>query len=179
MTKKDIFTIILKLFGLYSVIGVIAQLPSIYLSFYYDSINEDNLIVLVIFALNALLVFILLFKPEIIVNLFQLDRGFDDDEVPLHAFDGKLITKTALIIIALYLMVFNIGPFISEVLYSFKASVQRNDLDTLLNTLHSNSGSYELLLYYGINLLVGFLLITNHARVTNWIEKINKKNLDQ
>lgn len=177
MTKKDLFKIILKLYGLYSVIEILIQIPNISYYFYYDSGFEFNWIILTLPIVSLLIVFILLFKPEVVINLFKLDKGFENNNVPTNTFDGKQIAKIALIIIAVYLIVSNIGAFISQVLFSFKESVSQNSLESLLETFNPNPVNYQIMINSGISLLIGFILLTNHTRLASWIEKINKKNI--
>lgn len=117
------------------------------------------------------------FKPEQIIKLFKLDQGFENNEVSNNSINGKGITKIALIIIAVYLIVANIGGFISQVIFSFKASVSRNSLDVLLGAFNPNPVDYQEMISTAISLVVGFLLLTNHTRFSNWIEKINNKNV--
>ncbi|MES2587555.1 MAG: hypothetical protein V4622_01165 [Bacteroidota bacterium] len=176
MTKRDLFKIILKLYGLYSIIEVIIQIPNISFYLYYDSGNEFNWLVLTVPLVSILIIFVLLFKPEIIIGLFKLDKGFENNEVPITSFDGRGIAKIALIIIAVYLIVINIGDFISQVVFSFKESVSRNSLDSLLETFNPNPVNYQVMINSAICLLVGFILLTNHTRLSKWIEKINNKN---
>ena len=177
MTKKDLFKIILKLYGLFSFIEVVIQIPNISYYLYLDSSNEFSWIMLTVPAVSLIVVCILLIKPEIVINLFKLDKGFDNNEFTNNSFDEKGITKIALIIIAVYLIVSNIGAFISQILFSFKESVSRNSLDNLIVTFNPYPVNYQIMINSGISLLVGFILLTNHTRISRWIEKINIKNV--
>jgi hypothetical protein len=177
MTKKDLFKIILKLYGLYSIIEVVIQIPNISYYLYYDSGNEFNWLILSVPIVSLIIIYILLFKPELVINLFKLDKGFDNTNVPASTFDGKGITKIALIIIAVYLIASNLGAFISQVIFSFKESVSRNGLETLLETFNPNPLNYQVMINSGLSLLIGFILLTNHMGLASWIEKLNKKNV--
>ena len=176
MTKKDLFKIILKLYGLFSIIEVVIQIPNISYNLYFDSSNEFNWLMLTVPAVSLIVVYILLIKPDIVINLFKLDKGFENNDIPSNSFEEKGISKIALIIIAVYLIVSNVGTFISQVLFSFKESVSRNSLDSLLESFNPNPLDYQLLLSSGISLMVGFILLTNHTRISRWVEKINNKN---
>lgn len=178
MTKKDLFKIILKLFGLYSIIQLILQIPNITYYLYLQPYLDFNWLIVGTPAIYLLMIFILIFKPDQIIKLFKLDQGFENQEVSNNsAITGKGITKIALIIIAVYLIVANIGGFVSQLIFSFKASVSRNSLDRLLDTFNPNPVDYQEMISTGISLVVGFLLLTNHTRFSNWIEKINNKNV--
>jgi hypothetical protein len=178
MTKKDLFKIILKFYGLYSLIGVIVQIPNLIYYFYFDRGDGVDWLMLLIPAASILVIYLLIFRPGPVVDLFKLDKGFDNDDVSKSGFNGKGITKIALVIIAVYLIVNNIADFITQVIFSFKESVSRGALEDLLQTIRPNPFDYQIMINSGISLLIGFLLLTNHTRLSAWIEKINAKNAE-
>jgi len=177
MTKKDLFKIILKFYGLYLIIGIIIQLPSIIYYLSLDMSNDINLMMLTVPLVGLIVIYLLLFKPGSIIRLFKLADGFDNDETSKKEIDGKGITNIGLIIIAVYLIASNLGSFVSQVIFSFKESVSRNNLDRLIETFNPNPVNYEVMINSGLCLLIGFLLLTNHVRVSNWVGKINNKNV--
>lgn len=176
MTKKDLFKIILKLYGLFSIIEAVIQIPNVIFYFYLDSVNDFDRLMLIIPLVSLLVVYILLFKSDSIIQLFKLDQGFDNTEFNLASFNQQGITQLALVIISIYLIVSNIGTFITQILFAFKQSVGQNRMESLFDTFNPNPVDYQLLVSSGINLLVGFILLTNRLRLSNWIEKMNRKN---
>ncbi len=176
MTKKDLFKIILKLYGLYSLIGVLIQFSIIGYNSYYELNSYYDPSMFIVPFITLLVIGILLFKPGVIVRLFKLDSGFDNNEVSSNSLDGKSITKMALVAISIYMILENIGPFISQILFSFKKSVSRNNLDIMLESFNRHPLDYNIMISSGICLFLGFLLLTNHMRVINWIERTNEKN---
>jgi hypothetical protein len=118
-----------------------------------------------------------LFKPIYLINLFKLDKGFENNELAISAFNGKSVTKIALVIIAVFLIASNLGDFLTQIFFSFRESVKQNSLESLLSNISPYTVDFQTMFNAGINLMVGFLLLTNNTRISNWIEKMNAKNL--
>lgn len=177
MSKKDLFKIILKLYGLYYFIELFIQIQSLSYYTYTDWEGALSLIFLLLPILSAFVIYILLFKPEMIIKLFKLDQGFDNNDSGNNLLNGQAVTKIALIIIAIFLIVNNLANFVSQVLYSFKASVSTNYVNDILGEFHPDPLNYNLMISSGINLIIGLLLLTNSLRLSNWIEKLNNKNV--
>jgi hypothetical protein len=177
MSKKDLFKIILKLYGLYYFIELFIQIQSLSYYTYTDWEGALSLIFLLLPILSAFVIYILLFKSEMIIKLFKLDQGFDNNDSGNNLLNGQAVTKIALIIIAIFLIVNNLANFVSQVLYSFKASVSTNYVNDILGEFHPDPLNYNLMISSGINLIIGLLLLTNSLRLSNWIEKLNNKNV--
>ncbi|MEO9258243.1 MAG: hypothetical protein ABI207_07670 [Crocinitomicaceae bacterium] len=177
MTKNDLFKIILKLFGLYSIIELIIQIPNIIFYLYIESNDDFNWLMLLIPIMSILVIYTLLFKPESVIQLFKLDKGYDNNEATNNSINGEAISKIALVIIAVYIIVSNLGNFITQLVFSFKESVSRNSLTHTSATYIPNPVNYNLLMSSSISLIIGFLLLTNYTRLSKWIEKINNKNV--
>jgi hypothetical protein len=183
MTKKDLFKIILKLFGLYSIIILVVQLPNISFAIYYNSLDDlDNdllmLLLLIIPIVTVLTIYILLFKTDILIRLLKLDKGFDNNETFQGKLSGQEIGKIAFVIIAVYMIVNNIGDFITQVVYSFKESISTNNIESLAANPNPYPVNYILMISSALNLIFGFLLLTNYSRLSKWLDRINNKNID-
>ena len=176
MTKKDLFKIILKLFGLFSVTRIFLETPQLIFYFSYGAnyeiSPETNWYILLILGFSILITYILLFKADLIINLFRLDKGFDNDEISMITFSSKNIVKLALITISIYLIMNNIVEFVSQIVFAFKASVSQNSLEHLVKSYNPISVDYWKLTFAGVNILVGFLILTSNTRIANWIEKL-------
>ena len=110
-----------------------------------------------------------------------MDKGFDNNEVVINSIDKKDKIQIALIIISIYLIVSNISSFISQIVFEFKRSVSRkgelnNSLNDIINTYNPENVDYKLMLNSGLSILIGYLLLTNYKRLSNWIDNINNKN---
>lgn len=176
MTKKDLFKIILKLFGLFSVTRIFLEIPQLIFYFSFEANHEispeTNWYILLILGFSILITYILLFKADLIINLFRLDKGFDNDEISLITFNSKNVIKLALITISIYLIMNNIVEFLSQIVFAFKASIARNNLEAIVTSINPTSVDYWKLTFAGVNILVGFLILTSNTRIANWIDKL-------
>lgn len=176
MTKKDLFKIILKLFGLFSVTRIFLEIPQLIFYFSYETnyeiSPETNWYILLILGSLVLTTYILLFKADLIINLFRLDKGFDNDEISLITFSSKNVVKLALITISIYLIMNNIVEFLSQIVFAFKASIARNNLEAIVTSINPISVDYWKLTFAGVNILVGFLILTSNTKIANRIEKL-------
>ena len=178
MTKKDLFKIILKLYGLYSIIALFVQIPNIILYMSYDSNHDLDWLILSVPAMSVLVVYILLFQSEFLIRLFKLDQGYENNDSVKDTMNGQSISQIALVIISVFMIVSNLGDFITQIVFSFKDSISTTSLDTLKETFNPNPVNYYLMISSGLNLIFGFLLLTNYSRLSKWIDRINNKNAD-
>lgn len=177
MTKKDLFRLIIKIFGLYFVISsMFSILPFIiesvltqsdlnvqfdYSGFFWLIFNIVWIIFLFVF---------LIYKPDLIVKWLKLDKGFDDDRIDFQNFNTSNILKLAVIVIGGLLLIHNIPIFLSTSWFAFKSSVGSN----INNDNAFHFGSLRDYLNWGIsfiNIVIGYFLVTNY----NFVSKILKE----
>lgn len=163
---------VLKLFGLYHLIQVAFHFMDLNYTMYFVFM-PNSWVTYVGQLINLIFACILLFKPDMVIRWLKLEVGFDNTSVTNQIIDGIGITKAALIIISIQLMVANVGVFITQVVLSFKESVSQNALDTLLGVEDHNPVNYQQLIYSAFSLSIGILLFTNYVRLANWIMKLN------
>lgn len=168
MTKKDFFRLIIKIFGLYSVISIVF---SVFPSNLFMVLNQIDLvgIVWIIVSLLAvgLLFTFLIYKPDKIIGWLKLDKGFDDDRIDFQNFNNSNILKLAVIVIGGIVLIQNIPAFLSHTLFAFKSSFG-NGLD--INVFRFALKDYIRWAISFINIIIGYLMLTNY----NYIIKILK-----
>ncbi len=170
MTKRDFFRIIIKLFGLFSLITTIFELIPVNLS-YAVSMNgfEPYLIlwtiILVVIAI-AFFTFIL-FKTDKIIDILKLDRGFDEEKIHFENFNSTNIVKLAAILIGGMMIINSFPEFLNHAYHAFKSSVGAN----LFYDETYNEKQYFNWILSGINLIIGYLLLTNYKKITNSLLK--------
>ena len=82
MTKRDLFRILIKIFGFYSgIITLFSIVPG-----YVSTLPNDFIPMLFLFVfgmifLSLLLVYVLIFKTDFIIDKLKLDQGFDEDRI--------------------------------------------------------------------------------------------------
>ena len=167
MTKRDFFIIIIRLFGLYSLIlSLFTFIPNSFPIAFYD-IDTISMIWIIGATLITLGIFLLLiFKSDKLVQILKLDKGFDDDKIEFGNFDQKNIIMLSSILIGGFLIIDNISGFLSQIIFFFKAD--------LIGTEYNNL-SYLQWTISGLNIIIGYLLITNHKSIAKLLrtEKTN------
>jgi hypothetical protein len=173
MTKKDLFRLIIKIFGLYSVITIVFSVIPANISFVIRDLDFVGLVwiigsVIVIFSLFGFLIY----KPDKIIGWLKLDKGFDDDRIDFQKFNSSNILKLASIVIGGILLIDNIPSFLSHTLFGFKSAVSNNIND---NVIKYSLNDYIYWAMSFLNILLGYLMVTNY----NYISKILKEKEEE
>ncbi len=157
MTKKDFFILLIKLFGLFSIITTLFSLLPGMVGFAFMNIDVQSIIwiIFVIFILVSLFI-LLIFKSNVIVRLLKLDRGFDEDNIDFGNINAESIVKIGTFMIGGLLIINNIPAFLS---YTYLAinETQMGELYTQFEKINW--------VVSAANILLGFLLITNYSIV--------------
>jgi len=153
MTKKDFFILIIKLFGLYSIItALFISLPQNLSFVFMDFGVHSMLFVAVILTVVIGLFVFLLFKSHHVVRLLKLEKGFETDSLELGNLTTLEIVKIAILIIGGFLIIDHLAIFIQQTLNAFYSEIQIQTTDPI-NKWHW--------FVNGVNILIGYLLITN------------------
>ena len=139
MTKKDFFRVLIKIFGLFSLIETVFYAIPTILS--YAAMPDDygmGYDVLGILAIGFIMLIgfflILIFNADAIIKALRLDRGFDDDVIQFERFNSYNVVKLALIIIAGLMIVNNLPILIEQIAFFVR--------DNNLNVQNSTPLSY-------------------------------------
>jgi len=171
MSKKDFFRVIIKLFGLYSlVMTLFSVIPTV---FSYSMQGIDLVSVLLALAVIAIIVGIYIFllqKVDVVIQWLKLDKGFDDDRIEIGNFDSVKLVSFATILIGGFLIVDYFPSFIHNCYLAFRENIQPNGINNLFGTF--NEGAY----YFDwaistMNIILGYLLLTNYRRVAYLLAK--------
>jgi len=118
MPKRDFFILIVKLFGLYSVVvGVFLIMPNSFSYLQYALIEPTlfiSLALVIIFMI--VLMYFLINKAGKIVDLLKIEQGFESEEFNLGALKEASIVKIAIIILGGYIFLDSIPAFIRSTL---------------------------------------------------------------
>jgi len=166
MTKNDFFILIIKLFGLYSMItALFISLPQ-NLSFVFMNIGIHSIIYLAVILIVIIGLFVfLLFKTHHIVRLLKLEKGFDTNSLELGNLTTLEIVKIAVLIIGGFLIIDNLAIFIQQTLNAFYSEIQLQTIESI------NKWNWFV---NGANILLGYLLITN-LNIVSRLLNINAK----
>ena len=167
MTKKDLFRIIIKIFGLYLAIATLFSTIPNNISWAIQGFDVNGIIYTLLATGITLFLFItLVFNPDKIINWLKLDKGFDHDEIIIKQFSTDNILQLAIILIGGSLMIEYIPIFLSHSYFAFKTSAQ----NSFLSDYAYQYGEGRDYMKWGIsfiNLLIGYLLITKYKTISN------------
>jgi hypothetical protein len=154
MTKRDLFIIILKIIGLRLLLTFFTAVLPFIVQIGYAT-WETRMVLTLAFEIVIYVAFalVLLFKSSAILRIFKLDKGFEDDRIDLGQLGVKDLFKVASIVVGGLLIVEQVSLFLT---YSYKAFHMSQigwdeDSDNSINWI-----------LCGINLVIGFLLITQY-----------------
>ena len=166
MTKRDFFRLVIKLFGLYSLIlSLFTFLPR---NISNVTLYKDE--IWIIFAvlgsvlLTISLFLFLLFKTDFIIDVLGLEKGFDEDKIILGDFKTEQILKFSIILISGFLIVEYFPSVLVEMLNIFKTK-------TSSYSIIGYEVDYYNFIIGIINVIIGLFLITNYKPISNYLDK--------
>ncbi len=177
MTKRDLFRVTLKLAGLYFIITMLFNsLPSLIV---FVTNSNENMLFGLLMMLFGIFIFlsifaILIFKPDVIINILKLDKNFNDDEIRIKQPSFVNMLQWGIILLSLSVLLKHLPMFITNVLFAFKLFVIDSGKDI------SNQLQYGMLTNYTdwsikiVALVISLLMLTNSKSIANYIIRKNK-----
>lgn len=172
MTPRTLFTIILKIFGLYLAINlltiiplVIGELPQL-LAFGSDSVSIAIVIIgiLVVMVIFYFLIRLFLFKTGWIIDKLKLDRHFEQEIIAVK-FESGAVIQIAIIILGGLLFIDALPTLFKEII----KYLQHTQVESFLVM----EPVFATMVFWCCQLTLGYLLLTNSKRITHWIEQRN------
>lgn len=105
--------------------------------------------------------------------MLKLDRGFDDDHIVIGNFDSQKVVSFATIIIGGFLIIDYVPSFLRNLYNSIKSEIDQTGMESFMNIL-SDQVDYFDWAVAAINILIGFILVTNYRRIGNWLVTVNE-----
>lgn len=165
MTKRDFFRILIKIFGLYSLIlSIFTLIPQNISNVLFQF---DIMMLLVILASTIISVgmfLVLLFKSDFIIDKLKLDKGFDDDKIIVGNLTNESILKLALIIIGVFLIIDYLPAVLFDLINAFKTK-------STFTSIEGNNVNYFDIVIGLVNILLGYLFITNYKIISQFLDK--------
>ncbi|MET1259834.1 hypothetical protein ABV409_10840 [Flagellimonas sp. DF-77] len=167
MTVTDLFRLLIKSLGLYSLIEVVSHflLPQMTVNWGFDALGLAFF--LIYFLLWMALSFLLLFKTDKLIRWLRLDRGFDSKSVDMAGLDAETLFRFGLFVVGLLLIADNIAPFVNFCYLAFKAEVSGNGLDQAAAVVLEQYVDWGWWMRSGLGLLFGTLVVFN----TKWLAR--------
>lgn len=161
MLNRDFFRILIRIVGVYLFITLIfGALPMLF------SLDVDMFFGLVPLALSFVILYLFLRFPDRVINFLGLDKGLDNDRIPIPKFNERKIILLAIFIIGGFLIVDNFARFIIELYYEIKEKISNS-------SGRPNDG--RVFWYSFINILLGWGLITFRKNIANYFEKADRE----
>ncbi|WP_445716711.1 hypothetical protein [Flavobacterium sp.] len=166
MTKRDFFRIIIKLFGLYSlVISLFTFVPQNISNLYIYKEELSFLFVIIgSFLLLIALFLFLLFQTDWIINKLNLTSNFDDDQIILGNLNTNSIYTFSIILIGGFMIIDNFPILLMDLINEFKLRISNYSI-----TNHDTN--YFWFAVNFLNVLFGYLLVTNCKSITKFLDK--------
>lgn len=161
MTKKDFFILLLKVFGLYSaLIALFSTIPNM-LSYIAAGFDVFSLlwILMSVFLIIGFFVGLIL-KPQFLVRLLRLEKGFDEERIDLGRLSSLAIIKISLLLIGAMLVIEQLPAFLSHSYYAFKADLRGPGYETEANFDWAVSA---------LKVILGFALVTQYDRLARFL----------
>jgi len=179
MTPRNLFNIILKIFGLFFLREMVLVIPQLisWISFFIYPANFDNnshsnygiggfIAVLFIIAFYCCLIYLLLFKTNVVLDKLKLDKGFNQEEFSFN-FSTSLVLTIALIVVGGVILTEEIPNFCRDIFSYF----QEKNL-----TRGMTKPNYSYIITSGVKIILGFLIIGERKRIVEFATSRQKKN---
>lgn len=168
MSKRDFFILAIKLIGLYLVLHTIFTfIPN---SLLYMTAGSDMFILILIIAtslLSLVLWLMMVYYAGDILDFFKIDRGFEEERIEFSGMDAFDVMRIGIFVIGGLMLTSKIPDFIGQIVVTFRSSNGGEPL-------HFTENFY--LVSYGIQVLMGFFLITNYEMVAKLLFSREEKD---
>jgi hypothetical protein len=167
MTPRSLFNIILKVLGIFFIQDFLAAIPQLLsvISYFTTPDARQEAVwalitsLLVLFA-YGIVSYYLIFRTNVIIDKLRLEKGFNQDNFPLNIHRSTVLSISIIVIGGL--MVAGEIPNFCRLLFSYYQQKR------MTRGLQDPEISY--VVFSGIKILVGILLISNQRQILRFIE---------
>jgi RsiW-degrading membrane proteinase PrsW (M82 family) len=170
MKARDLFTIILKIFGIYLIKDILFAIPKVFyyiIQFAQNSLEEGIFAFfasLLSLAFSVLIVYILVFRTDLVVSKLKLTKGVSEEPLLIDLHRSSVYT-IAIIITGILILVFSVPELVKELYYWIEY------IDSKNRFFASNPFDYTNLLTIIAQVILGMLLLNNQRNIVNFIER--------
>jgi hypothetical protein len=126
---------------------------------------------LVMTALAILFYCVLINYADSIINLIKIDKGFDDEFIVFGDLKTRQILTLGIILLGGYLLITNLSDVMQYTFLAFKDKVSNKGGDFIFTEQFGSTDDYFNWTYATINVVLGYIFLTNHNRISNWLDK--------
>ena len=173
MSPRTLWTIILKIFGLFLFLQVLYEIPQLFstLTFlisdrsYGSSVLPE--IASVFFAMSVYLFFVIafIFKTDWLISALRLEKSLPDEKLELNMHRSTIL-QIAIIVSGLLLLIESL-PMLLKGLFGYYQ--QMNDYDGFKKYPYAG-----LLILDLVKVLISFFMVTSSRLITNYVERRRK-----
>jgi hypothetical protein len=172
MTPRTLFNIILKILGIFFIKDFLAIIPQLLSVAEYFTKPETVNEAIWIFILTLLMLFVyglvsyfLVFKTELIIDKLKLDKGFNQEIIPINIHRSTILS-ISIIIIGGLLVTNEIPNFCRELFSYFQ--------EKRMTYGHADPKiSYSIV--SGTKIIIGMFLMTGQKQIVNLVERQRKR----
>ncbi|KQR67709.1 hypothetical protein [Pedobacter sp. Leaf176] len=167
MSPRSLFSIILKVIGIFLVKDIFTVLFKVYsglaISFNsgFSDLSTAYISYLVIIFINFLVPYLLLFKTQAIIGIFNLDSGFEEEEFSMTLHRSSILS-IGIIVTGGFLFVSEIPNLCNHVFNYIQ-------LERMMSAGQINQNQGFIILSIG-KILIGLFLIYFQRAIVNFIE---------
>ena len=172
MTPRSLFNIILKILGVFFIKDILVSLSQL-LGFLMqfgkpEAVPEllwTVLTITLVLVVDVFFCYLLIFKTEWFIKVLKLDRGFDQETIPINMHRSTILS-ISIIVIGGYLVINEIPNFCRQLF----VYIQEKRM-----TLGQTNPKIDYTIVSGFKILMGVLLIAEQRPLVNLIERQRKK----
>lgn len=181
MTPKNLFNIILKIFGLFFLREIVFIIPQLISSISYftksDTFGEvqntsEGLLTFILISATIIfygfIIYQLLFKTNNVVGKLKLDRGFNQEEFSFN-FPASLALTIALIVTGGVILI-NEVPNLCRNIFSY---FQEKSL-----THGMTKPNFSYIIISAVKIIIALLIIGERSRIVEFVENRKAKKED-
>jgi hypothetical protein len=177
MKAKDLFTIILKVFGIYQIKDVLVSIPPVldifykFFQFSADVAVFSQFVSLLTFAVYFGIVYLLIFKTNWVISKLQLTSNLSDEPLVVNLHRSSVYT-IAILVSGLVILAFAIPQLVREFYawYEF--------IDSRKSFFGAEYFDFSRLLKTLAEVIIGLLFLGNQRTLVNFIESRRRESKD-
>lgn len=167
MLNRDFFKILIKIIGVVLLIRVVLETTPMLI--FYSSMQEGEYFQGILVALICIIIlFCIIRNPNVIINIFRLDKDLENDKIEVNALNEKNILNIAVIITGGLMIANNISKSIL-LLYILFVGASSYIFPNHMGTTEKVEMWIPL-----INLVLGCVFIIWRRNIVNYFEEKNK-----
>jgi hypothetical protein len=176
MKAKDLFTVILKVFGIYLIKDVLISIPVVLNSFVQILNASDDMgmaifslfVSLLALGLYSTIVYLLLFKTAVIISKLNLTADLSEEPVVLNLHRSSVLA-IAIIVSGLIILAFAIPTLVKRLYAWYEYVSSRNHL--FLDQYYDFGQLFTSI----AEVIIGLLFLGNQKTLVNYIEFKRRK----